>query len=158
VSLLAKNLAVNLVYYAVTAAALPAAVLFLEQPLPPPPILCAGGAAAILAGAALQLWCIVVFHRRGRGTPTPSLPPVELVTSGPYARIRNPMNAGEVLLFAGLAAWFGSIGLVIYATVSWLAFHLFITRYEEPHLARAFGARYEEYRAHTGRWWFFPGD
>lgn len=152
-SLLAKNLAVNAVYYAITVLALPAAVLFFERPHGGSRIGRITGAVAIAAGAALQLWCIVVFHRRGRGTPTPALPPQELVTNGPYAWIRNPMNVGEVLLFAGLAAWFGSIGLALYTAAAWLAFHLFVTRYEEPRLARTFGARYEEYRATVGRWW-----
>jgi len=101
----------------------------------------------------LQLWCIVLFHRRGQGTPTPALPPRSLVTTGPYRLIRSPMNVGEVLLFAGMAAWFGSIGLAMYAAAAWLAFHLFIVRYEEPHLARTFGAEYDDYRSRTGRWW-----
>lgn len=151
-NLLAKNLAVNAIYYAITIVALPALVLLLDAWRRPSPALRAIGALAILAGAALQLWCIVVFHRRGRGTPTPALPPVQLVASGPYAIVRNPMNIGEVLLLAGLAAWFGSIGLAMYAAASWLAFHFFITRYEEPHLERTFGAAYDEYRRRVGRW------
>ncbi len=150
VGLFGKNLIVNAVYYAITVVALPAAILFLDDDrfarLTVP------GAIAIAAGAALQLWCIVLFHRRGHGTPTPALPPRTLVTSGPYRVIRSPINTGEVLLFFGMAAWFGSLGLALYAAAAWIAFHIFITRYEEPHLARTFGAEYEDYRRRTGRW------
>ncbi len=32
------------------------------------------------------------------------------------------------------------------------ATHLFVLAYEEPHLERAFGAEYEEYRAAVPRW------
>ena len=31
-------------------------------------------------------------------------------------------------------------------------FSLFVMIYEEPHLAKVFGAEYEEYRARVGRW------
>src|SRR5688572_5804296 len=126
VGLLGKNLLVNAIYYALTVVALPAAVLFLDDHRFAPQRVI--GTIAIVAGAALQLWCIVLFHRRGGGTPTPALPPRRLVTSGPYRVIRSPMNAGEVVVFAGLAAWFGSIGLALYALAAWIAFHVFITR------------------------------
>lgn len=150
--LLGKNLLINAVYYAITVVALPGAILFVDNTRYPSPALRVIGAIAIVAGAALQMWCIVLFHRRGHGTPTPALPPRTLVTSGPYRVIRSPMNAGEVLLFIGMAAWFGSLGLALYAAASWIAFHIFIIRYEEPHLARTFGAEYEDYRRRTGRW------
>jgi len=65
--------------------------------------------------------------------------------------MRSPMNAGELLVFIGMAAWFGSIGLALYAAASWMAFHFFITRYEEPRLARTFGAEYESYRNRVPR-------
>lgn len=147
--LLGKNLLVNAVYYAITVVALPAAILFLDEwRVARLPVI---GAVTIIAGAALQLWCIVLFHRRGRGTPTPALPPRALVTSGPYRVIRSPMNAGELLVFVGMAAWLGSVGLALYAAAAWMAFHIFITRYEEPHLARTFGAEYESYRDRVPR-------
>ena len=150
VSLLAKNLGINAIYYAITLGVLPAIALALD-PWPRLPFR-AAGAIAMIAGAVLQFWCIVLFHRRGRGTPNPALPPRMLVTAGPYSIVRNPMNVGELLVFAGMAAWFGSLALMVYAAGSWLAFHLFITRYEEPRLAATFGAEYEAYRGRVGRW------
>ena len=151
--LVGKNIAINAIYYAVTAVALPAVVLMLDPWRRPTTPLRIAGAIAILAGAALQLWCITLFHRRGRGTPTPALPPVKLVTSGPYAKVRNPMNIGEVLVFAGMAGWFGSGLMAVYAVAAFVVFDVFVRRYEEPRLLRVFGGEYEEYWGRVGRWW-----
>jgi protein-S-isoprenylcysteine O-methyltransferase Ste14 len=47
---------------------------------------------------------------------------------------------------------FESKSMLSYAGFFWLATHLFVLTYEEPHLKRAFGAEYEEYRAAVPRW------
>jgi protein-S-isoprenylcysteine O-methyltransferase Ste14 len=39
-----------------------------------------------------------------------------------------------------------------YAALFLLATHVFVVWYEEPTLARLFGAEYEAYRARVGRW------
>ena len=39
-----------------------------------------------------------------------------------------------------------------YGSVFWLACHVFVVAYEEPTLARTFGAEYEAYRANVPRW------
>jgi len=66
--------------------------------------------------------------------------------------MRNPMNVGEVAVFLALAAWFGSLALVMYALLGWSALHMFVVLYEEPQLARRFGAAYEKYRCEVERW------
>ncbi|MBI5239975.1 MAG: isoprenylcysteine carboxylmethyltransferase family protein [Elusimicrobia bacterium] len=97
-----------------------------------------------------------MFQREGRGTPSPAwpaLPPVRLVTLGPYRLVRNPMNIGEVALFLALAGWFGSGMLLLYAIASGLTFHLFVRLREEPAHRSKFGAAYKEYCASVARWW-----
>ena len=155
-TLTARNIVTNLLYYGVTLAGLPWAVLYIEDSLG----LDREGVASLrivavalaLAGLTLQLWCITLFQRIGRGTPSPLLPPRQLVLAGPYRWLRNPMNMGEVAVFLALAAWFGSRALAAYALLAWLAFHMFVVLYEEVGLARRFGGRYETYRREVGRW------
>jgi protein-S-isoprenylcysteine O-methyltransferase Ste14 len=155
-SLTLKNIIVNTCYYLITAVLLPAGVLSIEQRLGvgdyrSVPL---GSFAIIvgLVGAILQARCIMLFHREGRGTPSPAFPPQRLVTTGPYAWVRNPMNWGELLVFLGLAGWFGSPLLAAYAAFAWIAFHAFIVAWEEPRLSTTFRADYDRYRSAVPRW------
>jgi protein-S-isoprenylcysteine O-methyltransferase Ste14 len=155
-SLTAKNLLINSIYYGVTVVALPAACLALESMLGMrrDPTLWSqiSGAVLIALGAALQVWCIILLQRTGRGTPSPAVPTSRLVTAGPYHRMRNPLNVGEVLVFLGLAAWFGSLLLVAYALAAWVAFHVFIVAVEEPRHRKEFGEAYTRYAHEVMRW------
>jgi protein-S-isoprenylcysteine O-methyltransferase Ste14 len=103
-------------------------------------------------GAGVLLVCIVDFARKGRRTLAPVDPPRNLVASGLYRRVRNPMYSGAVALLVGQAMLFESKSVLLYAGFFWLATHLFVLAYEEPHLERTFGAEYEEYRAAVPRW------
>jgi protein-S-isoprenylcysteine O-methyltransferase Ste14 len=104
------------------------------------------------AGGALALWCIWTFASVGRGTPAPFDPPRKLVVRGPYGYVRNPMYIGAALALSGAALFYRSIPLFGYAILFLLATHLFVVCYEEPTLARLFGADYEAYRARVRRW------
>lgn len=105
-----------------------------------------------LPGTATMLWCFWNFTFRGRGTPAPIDPPKELVVSGPYRYVRNPMYAGGILLLLGWLVWSPSLALVIAPFLFFTATHLFVTTYEEPALKRKFGAAYEEYLQKVPRW------
>lgn len=103
-------------------------------------------------GALILLWCFWDFTFMGRGTPAPIDPPKELVATGFYRYVRNPMYVGIILILLGHFLWFQFIRLLIYAGIVFLAFHLFVTLYEEPTLKRKFGASYEEYLKRVPRW------
>ncbi len=111
------------------------------------------GVAPIALGVALYAWCAWGFATSGRGTPSPHDPPRALVTSGPYARSRNPMFVAVVTVVIGLAIAYGSPVLLAYAVVLAASFHRRVVRFEEPVLARDFGEEYEAYRARVPRWW-----
>jgi len=111
------------------------------------------GLAIAAAGAALALWCVLPFVVVGRGTPAPFDPPRRLVDRGPYRWVRNPMYLGAALALCGAALLFRALPLAGYAGLFLLAAHLFVVRYEEPTLARLFGADYQAYRGQVGRWW-----
>lgn len=111
-------------------------------------------AAALLIGLELVplLESIVRFVRVGRGSLVPTVPTEQLVVSGLYRYVRNPMYVGVLTALAGEALLFSSRGLLIELALVWLFFQLFVLLYEEPRLARTYPAEYALYRAHVRRW------
>ena len=105
-----------------------------------------------LIGVATLLGCFWDFLVKGKGTPAPIDPPKELVVSGLYHYVRNPMYVGVFLVILGHFLWFGFLNLLIYAVVVGIVFHSFVTLYEEPNLKNRFGAVYEDYLKRVPRW------
>lgn len=105
-----------------------------------------------IGGTIILLWCFWDFLAKGRGTPAPIDPPKELVATGLYRLVRNPMYDGVMLVILGHFLWFGNWSLSIYAVIVFAAFHLFVTLYEEPHLRKTFGKAYEDYCKRVPRW------
>ena len=110
------------------------------------------GIPLILAGAAVLIDCVVKFAVTGKGTLAPVDPPKKLVTGGLYRFVRNPMYVGGLLVLFGQALFFRSSSLLLYTLAWWIAAHLFIVLYEEPHLRSVFGTDYENYRTAVPRW------
>lgn len=105
-----------------------------------------------LIGSVILLWSFWNFLIQGRGTPAPIDPPKELVASGFYRYVRNPMYVGVLAIILGHFLWFGYGNLLIYAVVVFIGFNAFVTYYEEPTLKRNFGAAYEDYLKRVPRW------
>ena len=105
-----------------------------------------------LIGALIVLRCFWDFTFQGRGTPVPSDPPKELVVTGFYHYVRNPIYIGVLSIFLGHFLWFGYWALLIYTVLAFLGVHSFIILYEEPTLKKKFGAAYEEYLERVPRW------
>jgi protein-S-isoprenylcysteine O-methyltransferase Ste14 len=110
------------------------------------------GVLLIAAGLAVLLESFARFAVQGIGTPAPIFPTRHLVVQGFYRYVRNPMYVAVVSLILGQALLFGSLHLLEYAAIAWLATHLFILTYEEPTLRKTFGPEYETYRTHVPRW------
>ncbi len=105
-----------------------------------------------LIGSLIVLWCFRDFTFKGRGTPLPMDPPKELVLTGPYRYVRNPIYAAAGLIFVGHFLWFGYWRILIYAVLAFIGVHFFVVLYEEPTLKRKFGASYEKYLKSVPRW------
>lgn len=118
----------------------------------------AAGVGAVLAcaligiGASIYLRCVWDFLSFGRGTPAPIDAPKKLVIRGLYRYVRNPMYIGVLTVILGWSILFRSWDVLLYGLVVSTSFHLFITRYEEPHLHDVFGVDYDAYRARVRRW------
>jgi protein-S-isoprenylcysteine O-methyltransferase Ste14 len=109
----------------------------------------AASGALIVLGEGLRLWGVGVA---GKLTRTRGANVKELVTSGPFAIVRNPLYVANF----GVA-----YGLVVLSKVGWLQWAfppLFAVQYaaivawEERILAAAFGDAYERYRRTVRRW------
>jgi protein-S-isoprenylcysteine O-methyltransferase Ste14 len=111
-----------------------------------------GGLLLIAAGVTSVVESFVRFVGRGQGTPAPVAPPEHLVVTGQYRHVRNPMYVALVFVVLGQAALLGASGLVAYATLLLVLFHLHVVMYEEPQLAKLFGAAFEAYRKGVPRW------
>ena len=110
------------------------------------------GGILLAGGLAFLIDCCARFALQGLGTPAPIAPPVHLVVSGAYRRVRNPMYVAVLAVLFGEAALFGNVSLLAYAVLVWLSFHLWVLAYEEPALRRKFGEEYRLYCARVPRW------
>ena len=110
------------------------------------------GALLIAAGLPFLLDSFARFAIQGLGTPAPIAPPQRLVVTGLYRWVRNPMYVAVALLIFGQGLLFGSVRLLQYGLLVWLAFFAFVVLYEEPALSRKFSKEYEEYCLQVPRW------
>ena len=106
----------------------------------------------LLFGFALWIACIRAFGEQGKGTPFPLDAPRELVTSGPFAIVRNPIMIAEIFVIWGEAFLISRIGVYIYAVAIMVIAHFVVRRIEEPELRKRFGSRYAEYCRSVPRW------
>jgi protein-S-isoprenylcysteine O-methyltransferase Ste14 len=103
----------------------------------------AAGLALVLAGLLVRSWAAGTLRKSK-----------QLITTGPYALVRNPLYAGSFLMMAGFCTLIGDVltGLLIggpMVLVYWLA-----VRDEEQILAQFFPDQWPEYSARVPR--FLP--
>ena len=114
--------------------------------LPESPVSIAGGSFLLFLGAMVCGWCVFRFSR-SRGTPVPFNPPEELIRTGLYGRMRNPMLTGVFLALFGAGVLLHSISIVLIWTPGYILVHVLeLKLVEEPELERRFGPTYLEYR------------
>jgi protein-S-isoprenylcysteine O-methyltransferase Ste14 len=107
------------------------------------------GLALILAGESLRLWSV---HHIGAISRTRSNRLGPLISTGPFARVRNPLYLGNIALWAGFALtarllWLAPIVIVLLAG----EYHA-IVRWEEELLAARLGESYRHYVGRVPRW------
>jgi protein-S-isoprenylcysteine O-methyltransferase Ste14 len=104
------------------------------------------GSVMFVCGIALAIWAR--FHLGSNwGMPMTQKEDPELVTSGPYQMIRNPIYTGLLIAMLGTALVTNLAGLVVVAILS--GYFYYSATVEERNLARAFPASYPAYRAGT---------
>jgi protein-S-isoprenylcysteine O-methyltransferase Ste14 len=118
----------------------------------PPTALKLLGGVLIVAGASVLVAAFARFVVEGIGTPAPVAPPSELVVGGLYRYVRNPMYLAVTTTIVGQAIQLGRPVLLAYAAVFMAAVVAFVYGYEQPTLARRFGAAYEDYCRNVPAW------
>jgi len=108
-----------------------------------------------LIGVTAWIACLDTFSRRGRGTPLPADAPRNLVTTGLFGWIRNPIMLAELLVIWAEALYLSSVGVMLYAIAISVVAHLLVVHVEEPELRKRFGESYETYCRTVPRW--LPG-
>jgi protein-S-isoprenylcysteine O-methyltransferase Ste14 len=113
------------------------------------PVLVATGALLVTVGEALRMWGVRHIGTISR-TRSDRLGP--LVTSGPFALVRNPLYLGNVALWVGFAIsarlpWLAPVFVAVLA----FEYHA-IVRWEERLLEERLGERYRTYAAQVPRW------
>jgi protein-S-isoprenylcysteine O-methyltransferase Ste14 len=112
------------------------------------------GIAGQLLAAALLLGVAAVreFAVLGRGTPLPYDPPRRLVTSGPYAYVRNPMQLSLALTYLLLSAATRDPRLLV-GVVIVVAYGAGLAGWhEDGQLRQAYGDDWDRYRSQVRAW------
>ena len=113
----------------------------------------AAGIGLCAAGQALRAWVLGQVPD-GTSGQNERLIATELNTSGPYARTRNPLYLGNLLITIGLCVIAHDPILLALVAILFAAQYRAIIAAEEEFLRGRFGARFEEYRARVPR--FLP--
>jgi protein-S-isoprenylcysteine O-methyltransferase Ste14 len=104
------------------------------------------GLALFVAGLALAVWARVYLGRNW-GTPMSQKIEPELVTTGPYRRVRHPIYSGIILGVIGTAI---AVGLYWLVTVVLLgAYFIYSAIVEERNMAALFPDTYPGYKRST---------
>jgi len=114
--------------------------------------LVAAGIVLVAAGTGALLHAFARFVAEGTGTPAPVAPTEQLVVGGLYRYVRNPMYLAVGATIVGQAMILGRPVLLLYAAAFGAAAVAFVRLYEEPTLARRYGADYDAYRRSVPGW------
>jgi len=105
------------------------------------------GAGLILLGGLFRFWAA-----RYCGKRRPETPERRLATTGPYALLRNPLYAANMLIAAGFMllahTWWLVPLFLLYAVIR----HNQVVKREERSLERRFGEEYLLYKKAVPRW------
>jgi protein-S-isoprenylcysteine O-methyltransferase Ste14 len=119
--------------------------------MPGQPVTTVAGVVLTVAGVAFSLSGVgaMIGHHT---TVVPHHPVARLVTTGPYRLSRNPMYAGHVVAYLGVALWVGTWWPLIALPICVLATNRLVIAAEENYLTHKFGAEYLRYRSRVRRW------
>lgn len=109
-------------------------------------------AGLLVGGGVLLMLVAVVQMRQNRTTFMPHEHARFLVTNGVFARTRNPIYLGDVMILAGCILWWSAWpSLLLVPLFMWVITDRFI-RQEECWLAEDFGPEFVQWAVKTRRW------
>lgn len=109
------------------------------------------GLILILATKILDFKCLRAFSAAG-GTFYYADPPKQVVTTGPYRYVRNPLYLTLFIDTVGLFLIYGSTAFVIILVLLVSGINYLVVTWEEPGLQNRFGTAYLDYKKNVPRW------
>jgi protein-S-isoprenylcysteine O-methyltransferase Ste14 len=109
------------------------------------------GVLFIILGIIIGILCSIGFVVQGKGSPIPFTPTKDLVVTGIYRYVRNPLYLAGLSVLIGETLLFQSLGLLIYLIIMF-GFFYFQALMEEAHLESEFGETYNHYRKSVPGW------
>jgi protein-S-isoprenylcysteine O-methyltransferase Ste14 len=107
---------------------------------------------ALLPPLFLGTWATLIFTDQGAGTPLPLDPPLRLVTSGPYAFVRNPMQIAGMMLAVLLVLYYPTKFMLFYVADMALTSVVLINLFEHSQMQQMFSRSYESYSSQVRNW------
>jgi protein-S-isoprenylcysteine O-methyltransferase Ste14 len=96
-------------------------------------------------------WSLYLFRRHRTGL-LPGQATEEMILEGPFARSRNPLYLGLLVLYLGLALLAPSVWALVLFPVAVVLVEWGAIRPEERFLRQRFGPAYDEYAGRVRRW------
>jgi protein-S-isoprenylcysteine O-methyltransferase Ste14 len=106
----------------------------------------ATGMFLLVCGLAFAVWARIYLGRNW-GMPMTQKDEPELVTAGPYSRVRHPIYSGLLLAILGTALATNLYWL--FALVAFAVYFTYSAKVEERQLLASFPAAYPAYKART---------
>jgi len=107
------------------------------------------GIVFVVIGELGRIWCV---SYAGGITRTRTGDLKQLITSGPFSLVRNPIYIFNITIYSASAFLLGVPKLVPIAIVYFMFEYTFIVIYEESLLIKAFGEEYLQYTDKVNRW------
>jgi protein-S-isoprenylcysteine O-methyltransferase Ste14 len=108
----------------------------------------------VLFTVSTAVYLAIAFHltNRGRGAFVEFDPPSQLVTTGPYRWVRNPISVCVLVMMLGQAIMLSSTAVTLMFLVGFAVAQAQAVLLEEPLLEKRFGKQYLDYKARVSRW------
>jgi protein-S-isoprenylcysteine O-methyltransferase Ste14 len=123
----------------------------LGDPLPRSAVTTGLGWLLVAVFGAWNGWALLAMARH-RTALLPGAATTTLIESGPFARSRNPLYVGLLVLSAGLALLAGSLWALVALPIEWALLRWGAVLPEERYLAAKFGTEYADYAGRVRRW------
>lgn len=110
------------------------------------------GLGLFLMAGSLGIWSGYTMARVGGGTPIPTASAPNLVKSGPYRIVRNPMAIAGLIQGVAVGLWLGSWLVWLYVLIGGVLWNETVRPAEEEDLRQRFGDEFDSYRQRIRCW------
>lgn len=112
----------------------------------------ASGFAVVVLGELVRFWGVAYAGPLTRATGNVGAP--ALIVAGPFARVRNPLYVGNIVMYTGVGVMANALTpwLVLAALAYFILQYSLIVSLEEEFLEKEFGESFAQYRRSVPRY------